>query len=68
MNDATVPVTRGRMERLQKILMEVMDTVRGPLTEVYDQRVEEDPTQVKATTRAKREFISSMQRRVDSPG
>ena len=36
------------------------------MSELYDQRIEEDPAQVQVTTRAKIEFISNMQRRAHS--
>jgi hypothetical protein len=65
MNDALAPVTRERMAALQTMITEVLETVRGPVSELFDQRVEEDPTQVQATTRAKREFISIIQRRAN---
>ena len=65
LNDALAPVTRERLAMLQTMITEVLETVRGPVSELFDQRVEEDPTQVQATTRAKREFISIIQRRAN---
>ena len=58
MNGTLAPVTRERMAGLQTMITEVLESVRGPVSELFDQRIEEDPYQVKATTRAKREFIS----------
>ena len=65
MNDALAPVTRERMAALQTMITEVLESVRGPVSELFDQRIEEDPTQVQATTRAKREFVSIIQRRAN---
>ena len=45
---------------------EVLETVRGTISELYDQRIEEDPAQVQVTTRAKIEFISNMQKQANS--
>ena len=60
MNDAVAPVTRERMAALQTMNTNVLETVRGPVSKLFDQRVKVDPTKVKATTRSKREFISTM--------
>ena len=65
LNDATAPDTRERLEMLQNMIAEVLETVRRHVSELYDQRIEEDPAQVQVTTRAKREFISNMQRRTN---
>jgi hypothetical protein len=64
-NDALAPVTRQRMATLKNMITEVLEAVRGPVSELFDQRVKECPTQVQATTRAKMEFISTMQRRAN---
>jgi hypothetical protein len=44
MNDALAPVTRERMAALQNMITEELETVRGPVSELFDQRVEENPT------------------------
>ena len=46
MNDALAPVTRERMAAMQTMINEVLETVRGPVSELFDQRIEVDPTQV----------------------
>jgi hypothetical protein len=64
-NGAHAPVTRERMAMFQTMITKVLETVRGPVSELFDQRVKEDPTQAKTTTRSKREFINTIQRRAN---
>ena len=58
MNDAHAPVTRERMAALQTMINEVLETVRGPVSDLYDQRVKEDPTQVQTTTKRKQRIAN----------
>jgi hypothetical protein len=42
MNYDLTPVRRKRMAALQTMITEVLETVRGPVSELFDYRVEED--------------------------
>jgi hypothetical protein len=65
LNDKLAPVKREMLAMLQTMIAEVLETFQGNVSQLYDHRIEEDPTQVQVTTRAKREFISNMQRRAN---
>ena len=54
-NDADTP----------KILEEVLETARGPVSDLYNKQRILKPTQIQAITRAKWEFINSMQRQIN---
>ena len=64
LDDGTAPVTRLRLKTLQTLAEDVVRTVQGPVSELYDQRVEEAPTRSKPTT-AKVNFIGSIKARVN---
>ena len=60
LNDATVPDTKHRLQVLSRMIDNTWQTVQGPISELYDQKVEEAPEQVESITRAKRTFISEV--------
>ena len=51
LDDGTAPVTRLRLKTLQTLAKDMVRTVQGPVSELYDQRVEEAPDQVEANNR-----------------
>ena len=51
LDDGTAPVTRLRLKTLQTLAEDVVRTVQGPVSELYDQRVKETPDQVEANNR-----------------
>jgi hypothetical protein len=65
LNDGTAPVTRLRLETLHTLAEDMVPTVQGPLSELYNQRIEEAPGEVEVITTAKVDFIGGIKARVN---
>jgi hypothetical protein len=65
LNYGTAPVTRLRLKTLHTLAEDVVTTVQGPVSELYDQRIAEAPSKVEATTTAKVNFIGGIKARVN---
>ena len=66
LDDATIPVTRARMNQLREILVEEFGKAEGSVTGLYDQKVEDDPTMYKPPS-LPRESLSPASSRRSTP-